>query len=425
MTNTLETTIVQQAQQAKQGAKYLAHLPTAVKDNILQHMAKALREQQTLILAANTQDLAKAQQSGLSTALCDRLKLTPARIEGMATGLEEIAQLPDPVEKELACDELTNGLMIHKISVPLGVLGFIYEARPNVTTDAIGLAIKSGNGIILKGGKEAIESNRAIMRCVLNAFQQVVDNANIVNAVQFIDSTEREATYILLAQKDYIDLVIPRGGKSLIQAIAEHTDIPVLKHLDGICHIFIDDTAQIEMANNIVLNAKCQRPSACNALETLLVHAQIAPKVLPIIIPALIDAGVELRGCKRTLALVNNFPISAAIEDDWRTEYLDMILSIKIVDALEEAITHINTYGSHHSDSIITETAKHAADFLQQIDSAVVYHNASTRFTDGSVFGMGAEMGISTGKLHARGPVGLMELTTYQYRVFGHGQIRD
>jgi len=422
---TIETLITQQAQQAKLGAQHLAYLPTVVKDKILLQMADALRAAQTAILAANAQDLAKAHQAGLSATLCDRLKLTPARIEGMITALTDIARLPDPVGKELACDELANGLMIHKISVPLGVLGFIYEARPNVTTDAIGLAIKSGNGIILKGGKEAIESNRAIVHAVLNAFKAVVDDPVLVNAVQFIDSTEREATHCLLAQKDYLDLIIPRGGKSLIQAIEKHTSVPVLKHLDGICHIYIDESAQKTMANHIVENAKCDRPSACNALETLLVHMHIAPHILPDIIATLTAEGVELRGCKRTLALTKNFHLKAATEADWRTEYLDNILSIKIVDNLEDAIAHINTYGSHHSDSIITKTAAHAARFLQQVDSAVVYHNASTRFTDGGVFGMGAEMGISTGKLHARGPVGLAELTTYQYRVLGHGQTRD
>jgi len=423
--NALTATIVQQAQKAKQAAQKLAHLPTASKDKILHAMAKILLEQQSSILAANEKDLQQAKQAGLSDALCDRLKLTPARIESMAAGLNEIAHLPDPVGLELGCNELNNGLMILKISVPLGVLGFIYEARPNVTIDAIGLAIKSGNGIILKGGKEAIESNRAIIAGVLQAFKQAVEDAALVDAVQFIDATDREATYTLLAQKDHIDLIIPRGGKSLIQAVKDHTHIPVLQHLDGICHVYIDDTANLEMAKNIVVNAKCQRPGVCNALETLLVHAHIAPKVLPLVVEALHQQGVEVRGCKRALALIKDTSIIPATEEDWRTEYLDLILSIKIVDTLQEAIDHINTHGSHHSDSIITETGKSAEHFLNYVDSAVVYHNASTRFTDGSVFGMGAEMGISTGKLHARGPVGLIELTTYQYRILGHGQTRN
>lgn len=425
MTNTLETTIIQQTQKAKAGARQLAYLSTETKDKILLQMATALRTQQAVILAANEKDLAKAHANQLSSALCDRLKLTPARIENMAEALTEIARLPDPVGRELTCNELANGLMIHKISVPIGVIGFIYEARPNVTTDAIGLALKSGNGIILKGGSDAVESNRAVINCVLNAFQQIVADPAVVHAVQFIDSIDRTATHILLAQKDYIDLIIPRGGKSLIQAIQEHTEIPVLKHLDGICHIYVDDTTNVAMAKNIIIDAKCQRPSACNAMETLLLHAHIAPTLLPKIIPALQAQHVEIRGCKRTLALAKDFTLYAANEEDWRTEYLDMILSIKIVDDIEEAVKHINTYGSRHSESILTETAKNAQFFLQHVDAAVLYHNASTRFTDGNVFGMGAEMGISTGKLHARGPVGLTELTTYQYRVFGHGQIRD
>lgn len=417
MTN-ITTLITEQCQKAKQAAGLLAHANTKTKSALLNKMAEALKKHEKTILEANALDLQQA--AGLSAALQDRLTLTPARIKAMATALSEIAELPDPVGNELEQFTLKNGLVVHKISVPLGVLGFIYEARPNVTADAIGLAIKSGNGIVLKGGKEAINSNRAIVECLV----KVIDPES-KDAIQFIDSTDRAATVALLAQNDTIDLIIPRGGKSLIQAVMDQTKIPVLQHLDGICHVYVDEAADITMAEKIVVNAKCQRPGVCNAAETLLVHAQIAPTFLPKTAAALHAQGVTLRGCKRTMALLKDIPITAATEEDWRTEYLDLILAIKILDSVEEAVEHINTYGSHHSDSIITENAKAAEYFLNNVNSAVVYHNASTRFTDGSVFGFGAEMGISTGKLHARGPVGPKELTTYQYRVLGHGQIRD
>lgn len=419
-----ETHIIDQCRQAKQSARRLARLPTSTKNQLLMEMAGLLQEQQAEILRANTIDMQAGRDQGLSNALLDRLALTPSRLNDMASALLTIAELPDPVGLELGQIRLANGLIINKVSVPLGVLGFIYEARPNVTTDAIGLAIKSGNGIVLKGGKEAIHSNRAIVQSLLPAFAKLTTDPLIAPAVQFIDSTQREATYTLLAQTDFIDLVIPRGSETLIHAVMEHSNIPVLQHLHGICHVYVDESAKLDMAENIILNAKCQRPGVCNAMETLLVHAHIAPTFLPLITHALHAHHVELRGCKRTQALVTQVPILSATEQDWRTEYNDYILSLRVVDSLEEAIAHINHYGSHHSDSIITENQNAADEFLQAIDSAVVYHNASTRFTDGGVFGFGAEMGISTGKLHARGPVGLQELTTYQYRVLGNGQTR-
>ena len=421
----IENTVKEQTQKAKQGARKLAHLAGSVKNQWLLAMTSALQANEAAILKANAQDLQEAREQGLSSAMLDRLALTPPRLKGMADALMQIAELPDPVGRELGQIHLDNGLVINKVSVPLGVLGFIYEARPNVTTDAIGLAVKSGNGIVLKGGKEAINSNRAIVNAAVQAFSQLNIDPIIANAVQFIDSTERAATYTLLGETENIDLIIPRGGKTLIQAVMDHSRIPVLQHLDGICHVFVDESAQLEMAENIVVNAKCQRPGVCNALETLLVHAHIAPQFLPHIAQTLHAQHVELRGCKRTQALIKEVPVVSASEADWRTEYLDYILSIRVVDSLEEAIDHINTYGSHHSDSIITENQNSVTTFFQYVDSAVVYHNASTRFTDGGVFGFGAEMGISTGKLHARGPVGLNELTTYQYRVLGNGQIRS
>ncbi|MFI4955265.1 MAG: glutamate-5-semialdehyde dehydrogenase [Gammaproteobacteria bacterium] len=421
----IQNLVIEQAQKAKQGARRLAHLPTSVKNQLLLEMAGLLKTHETEILKANAQDMQEGRKQGLSVALLDRLALTTTRLKGMADALMVIAELPDPVGRELAQIHLDNGLLINKVSVPLGVIGFIYEARPNVTTDAIGLALKSGNGIVLKGGKEAINSNRAIVNSVLPAFATLKIDPLISEAVQFIDSTERSATHTLLAQTDSIDLIIPRGGKTLIQAVMEYSRIPVLQHLDGICHIFVDESAKLDMAEKIIINAKCQRPGVCNAVETLLVHAHIAPAFLPVIAQALHAQKVELRGCKRTQALIKDVPILSATEEDWSTEYSDYILSIRVVDSLEEAIEHINHYGSHHSDSIITENQNSATEFLQYVDSAVVYHNASTRFTDGGIFGFGAEIGISTGKLHARGPVGLNELTTYQYRALGNGQVHN
>lgn len=420
MSNTTNT-VTQQAKSAKQAAKRLAHTSTPAKNDILKAMVAALKTGEKKILDANAADLKRAKEAGLSTALLDRLTLTPARMQGMISALNDIAALPDPLGKELDHFELKNGLQVLKVAVPLGVLGFIYEARPNVTTDAVGLALKSGNAIILKGGKEAIQSNRAIVSCLRDAIQDPL----LKDAIQFIDSTDRADTLALLAQTDTVDLIIPRGGKTLIQAVMEHSKIPVLQHLDGICHVYVDESANETMAEKIVVNAKCQRPGVCNAAETLLVHKNIAASFLPKIGADLHAQGVELRGCKHTQALIKDTPVKAATEDDWRTEYLDLIIAIKMVDSVEDAVEHINTYGSHHSDSIITENKENTRYFFENVDSAVIYHNASTRFTDGGAFGFGAEMGISTGKLHARGPVGLKELTTYQYRVEGHGQTRD
>lgn len=405
------------AKRAKCASYALAAVPSSVKNDALKRMARALEDNFREIIRENKKDLACARN--LSKALIDRLKLNEGRIRLMAESLRSVASLKDPVGEVIKSGLRPNGLRIQKVRVPIGVIGIIYEARPNVTSDCIGLCLKSGNAVILKGGSEAINTNRAIFRILQTAAKK---SSLPSAAISFIGTTERRALDYLLGLNEYIDLIIPRGGEGLIRFVGEHSRIPVIKHYKGICHTFVDDRADLRMAENICFNAKAQRPGVCNAMETLLVHKDIARKFLPVMINRYKQAGVEIRGCPKTRKIVKG--IKAAKEIDWYTEYLDLILSVKVVGCLSEAISHINRYGSHHSDSIVSEDHQNAMKFLQEVDSACVYVNASTRFTDGYEFGLGAEIGISTDKIHARGPMALEELTTYKYMIFGKGQIR-
>ena len=415
----LHDTIRTIGDQALAASRSMVHLSTKKKNAVLLAMADALDAQRGLIREANAKDIAQAQASGLSAAMIDRLTLTDARIDGMVKGVREVAALPDPVGKKIWKRTRQNGLVIEKKRVPLGVVAIIFESRPNVTADAAVLCIKTSNAVILRGGKEALQSNLAIAA----ALQHGGASAGLPeHAVQLIDTTDRDAVRELVQMDDRVDVVIPRGGESLIRAVMEHARVPVLKHYKGVCHVFVDRTADLSKALAIVENAKCQRPSACNAMETLLIHRDVAAAFLPMV-AALADLRkVELRGCAATRAILPS--ATPATEASWATEYLDLILSVRIVDGIGAAIAHVNTYGSHHSDAIITDDARNAKRFLKEVDSAAVYVNASTRFTDGGEFGMGAEMGISTDKLHARGPMGLEELTTYKYVVTGNGQLR-
>jgi glutamate-5-semialdehyde dehydrogenase len=382
-------------------------------------MADNLRAHANTVLKRNRKDIQKAKAADLSSAMIDRLTLNKNRIEAMATGLEEIVKLPDPVGEVMRMWKRPNGLRIGKVRVPIGVIGFIYESRPNVTIDAAGLCLKSGNAIILRGGSEAIESNSAIAEVVAASLKQV---GLPEHAVQLLQTTDRAAVGLMLKLDEYIDLIIPRGGKPLIRLVVENSTIPVIMHYDGICHTYVDEFADMRMAEDICMNAKVQRPGVCNAMETLLVHSGIAREFLPNIGRKLTEAGVEIRGCGKTRKILPE--ATKASEKDWQTEYLDLILSIKIVDSVEDAIDHIDKYGSAHSDTIVTENYQRAQKFLEEVDSSAVFVNASTRFNDGFEFGLGAEIGISTNRLHCRGPMGLEELTTTKYVVYGSGQVR-
>ena len=405
------------AKAAKTASYKLAVLSGAVKNKALVRMAGSLKAKTKEILSANKTDLAKARD--LPKAARERLSLNEQRIKLMADSLLAVAALKDPVGEVIEGALRPNGLWIQKVRVPIGVVAIIYESRPNVTSDCIGLCLKSGNACILKGGSEAITTNRAVYHILKNA---AVESGFPAEAINFVDTVERKALTELLALSDSIDLVIPRGGEGLIRFVQKYSRIPVIKHYKGICHTYVDRYADLKMAEDICFNAKVQRPGVCNAMETLLVHNEASCDFLPEMIKRYTQAGVEIRGCAKTIKLVRG--IKKAKELDWSTEYLDLILSIKVVDSLDEAITHINHYGSHHSDSIITESYNNAREFLNKVDSACVYVNASTRFTDGYEFGLGAEIGISTDKLHARGPMALPELTSYKYMIFGNGQIR-
>jgi glutamate-5-semialdehyde dehydrogenase len=415
----IEETVIELCRAARQATRALATAAATEKNTALTFAAAQLRERAAAILTANRQDVAAGKEAGLSAALVDRLALNEARLEAMARGLDEIVALPDPVGETIARWRRPNGLEISQVRVPLGVVGVIYESRPNVTADAAGLCLKSGNAVILKGGSEAFATNTAIAACLADGSAAA---GLPPAAVQLIPTTDRRAVAALLAQRELVDVIVPRGGTSLIEAITESSRIPVIQHYAGICHVYVDAAADLDMAERIALNAKVQRPGVCNAMETLLVHADVAASFLPRIGSALQAAGVELRGCPRTRAILP--AIAVASEADWRTEYLDLILSIKVVDSLDAAISFINTYGTGHSDAIVTDSYPHAQRFTAGVDSAAVYVNASTRFTDGYEFGFGAEVGISTNRLHARGPMGLRELTTYKYVVHGSGQIR-
>jgi len=415
-----ESVMIKMAKAAKTASRQLAAVSTTEKNQALRLMAKMLLLQKSALIRANRNDIAAGEKAGLSKAMLDRLLLTEARIQGMADCLLDTARLKDPVDEVIETFTRPNGLKISKVRAPIGVIGIIYESRPNVTSDCAGLCLKSGNACILKGGKEAVYSNEAIFTVLRKALAQTAISPD---AVQLILSTDRRAVEELLSLDAYVDVIVPRGGEGLIRFVAEHSRIPVIKHYKGVCHTYVSARADLNKAYQICFNAKVQRPGVCNAMETLLVHKDAASCFLPGMIEDFQAAGVEIRGCPATRRIVKA-GVKAAKESDWPEEYLDLILAVKVVGSFEEAVDHINTYGSGHSDAIITEDKKEAAVFLKSVDSACVYVNASTRFTDGYEFGFGAEIGISTDKLHARGPMGLKELTTYKYTVRGNGQIR-
>jgi glutamate-5-semialdehyde dehydrogenase len=408
--------IVERAQWA---ARQLANLPSGVKNEALMRMAAALEAEENALTTLNARDVERAQRNGLSSAVVDRLRLTPKRISDMARGLREIAALPDPIAEVTRLWRRPNGLEIGTMRVPLGVITFIYESRPNVTADAAGLCLKSGNAVILRGGSEAIESNLALGELLSKAAAA----AGIPDgALQMIPITDRRAIFALLKMDEFVDLVVARGGEEFIRTVVKHSRIPVIKHDKGLCHTYVDSEADLAMAAQVAFNAKVQRPSVCNAMETLLVHSAIADRFLPSFCDQLKTAGVEVRGCPETCRLVPW--ASAASDEDWETEYLDLILSIKVVANLDAALEHIGRYGSKLAESIITTNYQRARRFLREVDAAAVFVNASTRFTDGNEFGFGAELGISTQKLHARGPMGLESLTSLKYIVYGDGQVR-
>ena len=407
--------------QARTAAHALANLHADQKNVILQAMAAELRVQSRQILSANARDLEEGEKNGLTGAMLDRLRLDESRLESVAGGVEQVAELSDPVGDVLDERERPNGIRIQQIRVPIGVIGIIYESRPNVTSDAAVLCLKSGNATILRGGSEAIHSNRAIAA----ALQEGGEKKGLPpHSIQLIPFTDRESVKEMASMDRYLDLIIPRGGKGLIETVVSLARMPVIKHYDGICHVFIDEAADLKMARRIALDAKTQKPSVCNALETLLVHEAVAEEFLPAVAEDLEARKVELRGCPQVQAILGG-RVVAANEEDWDTEYLDYILAVKVVDSVADAVTHINRHGSQHTDCIVTSDEENAERFLREIDSACVFHNVSTRFSDGEEFGFGAEIGISTDKLHARGPMALRELTSYQYRVRGAGQVKD
>ncbi|MDL2281000.1 glutamate-5-semialdehyde dehydrogenase [Selenomonadales bacterium OttesenSCG-928-I06] len=404
---------------AKNAKAKLANMSTNDKNKALLAMADALENNKDIILKANSVDIENGEKNGLTKALLDRLLLTEQRIIDIADGLRQVASLPDPIGEVMSGWQRPNGLKIYKTRVPLGVIGIIYEARPNVTVDAIGLCLKSGNVVVLKGGSEAINSNIAVVKIIQDAARE----AGVPEgSIQLIEITDRAATGILLKMNDYIDVIIPRGGAGLIQMVVQNSTVPIIETGIGVCHTFVDASADFEMAEKIAINAKTTRPGVCNAMETLLVHESIASQFLPSMIKNFEQHEVEVRGCERTKAICPN--AKSATEEDWYTEYLDLIVSVKVVNSVEEAIDHVMTYGTHHSESIITKDYNNAQKFKSEVDAAAVYVNASTRFTDGFEFGFGAEIGISTQKLHTRGPMGLPELTSIKYIVEGSGQIR-
>lgn len=412
-------TIREQASEAARAARRLATLSTAARNQALLAMADALLREEPVVLAANAADMEAGRAKSLKASLLDRLLLTPERLADMAEGLRQVAALPDPVGAILGGFTLPNGLTVTKIRVPLGVVGIVYEARPNVTADAIGLCLKSGNAVLLKGGSEALHSNTAVAAVLRRAAEEAGIPAG---AVQFIASTDHGAVQELIRLRGLVDVVIPRGSARLIQAVVANATVPVIETGVGVCHTFVDASADFDKAERIILNAKTQRPSTCNALETLLVHEAVADTFLPRIVRALQEHGVTVRGDARVQAV--DSAVEAATDEDWATEYGDLRLSVKVVSGLDEALDHIARYGTKHSECILTEDYDHARRFQQAVDAACVYVNASTRFTDGFQFGFGAEIGISTQKLHARGPMALPELTTYKYLLCGDGQVR-
>jgi len=405
---------------ALSASRALATLGTDKKNQILLAMADQLLADSVLIIEANKLDIAAAEENGLTNAMIDRLRLDGSRVESIADGIRQVASLPDPVGQIMDDWERPNGMQIRQIRVPIGVIGIIYESRPNVTSDAAVLCLKTGNSTILRGGKESIHSNKAIAA----SLQGGGEIAGLPkNSIQLIPFTERESVKHLAQMDQYLDLIIPRGGAGLIEAVVSMARMPVIKHYDGICHLYIDDQCDVDMARKLVIDSKTQKPSVCNALETLLISEDIAESLLPLIASDLEQKNVELRCDEKSLTIIGDSAI-AATDEDWRAEYLDLILSIKVVNDINEAIDHINEYGSHHSDCIVTDSDKRAEQFMSQIDSATVFWNVSTRFSDGEEFGFGAEIGISTDKLHARGPMALRELTSYKYLITGNGQTK-
>ncbi len=398
-------------------ARALANAPAETKNRALELMADGLTANAADLKAANQKDLDAA--ADLSSAMVDRLTLTDDRIASMADGLRVVAGLPDPVGDVFETTERPNGLVIERVRVPIGVIVIIYESRPNVTADAAGLCLKSGNGVILRGGKESLNSNLAIAKVLADACEAAGLDRNVV---QLVETTDRTAIDHLLSAEDRVNLVIPRGGEGLIRAVVEKSKVPVIKHYKGVCHVFVDADADLDMASEIVMNAKVQRPGVCNAMETLLVHVNVAGEFLPRIVPELRVEAVDVRGCEKCRSIIPD--LQPATEEDWSTEYVDLILSVRVVESLEDAVEHIAKYGSAHTDSIVTQNAAVAERFLSEVDSASVMVNASTRFSDGGEYGLGAEIGISTDKIHARGPMGLRELTSYKFVVRGNGQVR-
>ncbi|QAA35215.1 glutamate-5-semialdehyde dehydrogenase [Clostridium manihotivorum] len=403
---------------SKEAARFMANVSAEDKNKALINISKAIRENTKRIIEENQKDIDNGKKKGLSKAILDRLLLDENRIEAMASAVEDVAGLQDPIGEVIEGFKTYNELKISKIRVPLGVVGIIYEARPNVTIDAAALCIKSGNSCILRGGSEAIHSNIVISDIIA---QTAVGSGLPKGVVNFIDITDREVVDIMLKLNSYIDVLIPRGGSSLIKKVVENATVPVIETGVGNCHVFVDDSADLQKAIEIIVNAKTHRPGVCNAIETILIHKKVAELILPNLKKRLEEKNVELRGCSETVGLIN---CKQATEEDWSTEYLDLILAVKIVENLDEALEHIYKYGTKHSESIITENYTNSQRFLKEVDAAAVYVNASTRFTDGGEFGFGAEIGISTQKLHARGPMGLKELTSYKYLIYGDGQIR-
>ncbi len=415
----IEEDVIQKAKQAKEAGKELAHLGAKVKNEALLAMADKLEAKKEKILAANEEDMKYGRENGLSESLLDRLLLTEARIEKMAQGLREVAQFDDPIGEMIEMRKRPNDLRVGKVKVPLGVIGIIYEARPNVTVDAAGLCLKAGNAVVLRGSSSAINSNQAIVEVIAKAAYQA---GLPEGAIQLIEHTDREAVQVMFELNDYLDVLIPRGGEGLIKAVVNNSTVPVIQTGVGNCHTYVDSDADLEKAERIVINAKTQRTGVCNAMETLLVNEKIAEEFLPLIVKELQQLDTEVRGDQRVQELVPD--VKEATEEDWATEFLDYILAVKVVEDLDEALEHIDEYSTSHSEAIVTENYTKAQQFLDLVDSAAVYVNASTRFTDGGQFGLGAEIGISTQKLHARGPMGVNELTTTKFIIYGNGQIR-
>ncbi len=412
--------IKEKVEKTKNVSSIISNLSTEEKNSFLEKLAQNIDKEKESIIKNNKKDVEKAKKMGYGSAFIDRLEISEKRVEKMIKSINDVRNLPDPAGKIIWENKRPNGLIIKRKRVPIGVIGIIYESRPDVTIEASILCIKAGNCVILRGGKEARNSNRKLVEIMKKSLKETGIPADCVNLIL---SGGRKGVKYLLKLYQFIDLIIPRGGESLIKVVVENSLIPVIKHYKGICHTYIDKYADVDMALNVSFNAKVQRPATCNATETLLVHKDIAEEFLPKIAKMFEKAGVEIRGCEMTGKILKG--IKKAKEDDWKTEYLDLIISIKIVNSVDEAIEHISKYGTSHSDAIITENKEIAEKFLKMVDSAAVYHNASTRFTDGGEFGLGAEIGISTDKIHARGPMGLEELTTYKYIIYGNGQIRE